>query len=291
MSCYNASEFVGDSIRSVLAQTYPDIELIIVNDGSTDDSEEKILGFADSRIRYLRQENKGQCAALNFGIARAKGEYIHFLDADDLMNEEHLERMCKKLGEKDDAVAFCEWGAFYDNDVSTTSFNKLDNWKDMKPAEWLKVELRQYCDMVAGWRWLIPAGLLKKAGGWGERLTLNNDFEFSLRLLSKSDRLLFAEGAKIFYRWAAPQGLSQRKSEKSYRDAILSTDLGCTYLLAMENSAEMKAICRDRYQMWLTRIPAEFVELRREVVLRTAQLAKPGPVSAPADRSKGSTSG
>lgn len=269
--CYNGAVFIQETVQSVLQQTWRDFELIIVNDGSTDESEEKILGFTDNRIRYFRCENRGQSAALNTGINQARGEYIHFLDADDLLNEVHIEKMMKRVKGNCHSIAFCDWMPFYDNDLSTSKLDPLPNRKDMKPADWLKIELRQYCDMVAGWRWLIPAKLLKEAGGWDERLTLNNDFEFSLRLLSRADRILFADGAKVYYRWATPQGLSQKQSKKSFQDAILSTDLGCSYLLEMENSEEMKKICSDRYRMWLTRIPEEFVGLRREVSHRTAR--------------------
>lgn len=260
--CYNASAFVEEALSSVLNQTYRDIEVIVVNDGSTDNSENGILSFKDRRIRYFKQSNKGQAAALNFGTSHAKGDYIKFFDADDVMDPEHIEKMVKRLEGNDHSIAFCEWGAFEKNDIRMTKFISVTNFKDMLPLDWLKIELKQYCDMLAGWRWLIPRSLLEKAGGWDERLTLNNDFEFSIRLLLKSDKMLFAEGAKMYYRWAAPHAVSRKKTEKAFRDALLSTDLGCAYLLDRENSEEIKKICRKRYEMWLTRIPEEYRELR-----------------------------
>lgn len=83
--CYNTVRFVEETIRSALAQTYENIEVIVINDGSTDNSEEVILSVKDARIHYVYQENKGLSAARNTGIKKAKGDFLTFLDADDLL--------------------------------------------------------------------------------------------------------------------------------------------------------------------------------------------------------------
>lgn len=277
--CFNCGEFIEEAIQSVLNQTYDNFELIIVNDGSTDNSEATISQFEDRRIRYLRQSNKGQGAASNLGITKAKGDYIKFFDADDLMNQRHIEKMvaCLAGNGANNAVAFCQWTPLKNGEQSNAKCAAVSNQKDILPIEWLKTELKQYCDMVPGWRWLIPNSLLKKAGAWDERLTLNNDFEFSLRLLRQSAKMIFAKDAKIYYRWASAGGLSQRQSEQSFSDAILATDLGCSYLLDMERSDEIVNICIDRYKMWLTRIPDEYDGLKRIVESKITEMRDLGP--------------
>jgi len=80
---YNKASFVGETLKSVLAQTYTDFEIILINDGSTDASETVIQGFNDSRIRYFWKANEGVAVARNEGIAKAQGDFICFLDADD----------------------------------------------------------------------------------------------------------------------------------------------------------------------------------------------------------------
>lgn len=84
--CYNAERYIAETIESVLSQTYPRWEMIIVDDGSTDGSAETVRLFLsrDSRIRYFRQDNAGSAAARNTGIRHARGQYIALLDADDL---------------------------------------------------------------------------------------------------------------------------------------------------------------------------------------------------------------
>ncbi|MBK9175723.1 MAG: glycosyltransferase [Flavobacteriales bacterium] len=90
MPVHNAERFVGDAIRSMLGQTFRDFEFIVVNDGSTDGSQEIITSFHDFRIRLINQANQGIGAALNNGIAAARGELIARMDADDLSLPERL---------------------------------------------------------------------------------------------------------------------------------------------------------------------------------------------------------
>jgi glycosyltransferase involved in cell wall biosynthesis len=88
---YNRAHLVGDSIRSVLAQTYPNIELIVVDDGSTDDTAAVIAAIPDERLRYIRQPNRGRSSARNHALSLATGRYITFLDSDDLYLPDKIE--------------------------------------------------------------------------------------------------------------------------------------------------------------------------------------------------------
>ena len=90
---YNKEKFVVKTLESVLNQTFTDYEVIIVNDGSTDQSEAKILEFKDSRIQYYSKKNEGVAVARNFGIEKATADYICFLDADDFWHPNFLETM------------------------------------------------------------------------------------------------------------------------------------------------------------------------------------------------------
>ncbi|WP_333601250.1 glycosyltransferase family 2 protein [Flavobacterium sp.] len=90
---YNKGKFVTNTLKSVLNQTFTDFEIILVNDGSTDDSEAKISAFQDNRIQYFSKKNEGVAVARNFGIEKAKADYICFLDADDFWHPNFLEVM------------------------------------------------------------------------------------------------------------------------------------------------------------------------------------------------------
>lgn len=90
---YNKEKQIANTLQTVLDQTYQNFEIVIVNDGSTDNSVEEVLRITDSRIRLINQENGGVSIARNRGIQAARGEYIAFLDADDIWQKEHLETL------------------------------------------------------------------------------------------------------------------------------------------------------------------------------------------------------
>lgn len=96
---YNAERFLGDTLRSVLEQTYQDFEIIVVDDGSTDGTQAVVTAVVDERVHYIHQENRGPAAARNAGLRLARGEYIAFLDADDLWRPERLEACVSFLDE------------------------------------------------------------------------------------------------------------------------------------------------------------------------------------------------
>src|ERR1700690_4145475 len=107
---YNASTFLGGSIESLLNQTYRDFELLIVNDGSSDDSEKIILGYSDPRITYIRKaSNTGIVETLNQGLSLAQGDYIARMDADDIALPERLELQVKFMDENKDVGVAGTW--------------------------------------------------------------------------------------------------------------------------------------------------------------------------------------
>ena len=96
---YNKENFVENTLKSVLNQNFTDFEVIIVNDGSIDKSEEKVKGFNDDRIKYFYQENQGASSARNFGIEKANSNYIAFIDADDYWFPNFLQEMFNNINE------------------------------------------------------------------------------------------------------------------------------------------------------------------------------------------------
>ena len=104
---YNARKFIRLTIESILRQTVQDFEIVVVNDGSTDDTLEVLQGISDPRLRVITRENGGECAARNQGFREARGKYVSFLDSDDAWLENHLEQAQKFM----DAHPDCKWFA------------------------------------------------------------------------------------------------------------------------------------------------------------------------------------
>lgn len=99
ISVFNKEKYIADTLKSVLAQTFTDFEVVILNDGSTDNSEAEILKFNDPRIRYFSKENRGASAARNFTIQQAEANYIALMDADDYWYPFYLEEQNRLLNE------------------------------------------------------------------------------------------------------------------------------------------------------------------------------------------------
>jgi Glycosyltransferases involved in cell wall biogenesis len=109
---YNVGNYIGEAIQSVLNQTYKDFELLVVNDGSTDHTQDVINTFTDPRIRAINQVNQGVSVARNVGIDNATGEYICFLDGDDRYEPQLLEIMINKIT---DDLIYCGFYCFGEN--------------------------------------------------------------------------------------------------------------------------------------------------------------------------------
>lgn len=121
--CYNASSYIKETVGSVLAQTFQNFEIIVIGDGSTDQSSEIIKTIKDNRILLLEQENQGVSSSRNKGIDMAKGEFIVFLDSDDLVHPSFLERRIFNL-KKSTAIACASNVVFVDKNGDKIEENK-----------------------------------------------------------------------------------------------------------------------------------------------------------------------
>lgn len=108
---YNGGKYIGETIKSVISQTYKNWEMIIVNDGSKDNSEEIVMSYAknEPRIHYIKQDNAGSAAARNNGIRQCNGQYIALLDADDLWEPDFLSSQIQFMGEKQAQLVHCSY--------------------------------------------------------------------------------------------------------------------------------------------------------------------------------------
>lgn len=262
MPVYNAEKTLRFSLEAVLSQTHQNLEIICINDGSTDNSLQ-ILENED-RIILINQENSGQCAAINAGIRKARGDYFKFFDADDYMNPEHISEQLTLMGGRKDVIISCAWGRFYDDNPASARFIPETVWKNMKPMEWLVSALSQKNDMMGGPLWLIPKEIISIAGFWDERLSLNNDFDFITRVILHSKEVLFASNAKLYYRSGQKSNLASRSNRSAMESALLTTNLGCDTILSFENSDRTRKICADRYRYWMYHFFPHHKDLYRE---------------------------
>ena len=201
---YNAQNTLGRCVNSILSQTFRDLELILVDDGSTDGSPEICRNWADldGRVRIIRQENAGVSRARNRGLAEARGKYVQFADADDCVAPDMTEKLVEALRERPGDIVVCScW------QVGETQRSKLGLYTDDKLVldhdEMWQEMLRLVWDtssMESPWNKLYERNLIEANGlRFPEDLSLGEDFLFNLAYFRCCGGLVFLPDPLYFY--------------------------------------------------------------------------------------------
>lgn len=201
MPLYNAELWVEETIHSCQEQTYTNWELIIVDDGSTDASASIVEKIASSepRITLLQQPNAGACVARNLAFRHCKGDYVMYLDADDLISPDKIELQVEVLSHADpETVAICAWEHF--SDIPSAEITSRPYYQSYgKPIEFL-THMWEIGGMMQPSCYLIPRQLITKAGEWDDALTLNQDGEFMCRVLANAASIVWTDNVVVHYR-------------------------------------------------------------------------------------------
>lgn len=232
--CYNAARYIGETLESVRRQTWPNLEVIVVDDGSTDGSARIVETFGELDLVLVRQANRGQTAALNVGLARATGDFVQYLDADDLIDPDKIALQMARLIEAPGCVASARWGRFYDR-PENTRFETETVSRDLGSLDWLVESRCLGLGMMFPALWLIPMSIAQAAGPWREDLTLNNDAEYFTRVLLAAERVLYCDDARCRYRSGVSGSLSGRKTPAHWASQAKVIELCQQYVLAKDN--------------------------------------------------------
>ncbi len=193
---YNYGRFIAEAIGGALGQTLEPIEIIVVDDGSTDDTEKVVREFGD-RVRYIRQENAGVCAARNRGVAESSGEYIAFLDADDIWLPEKLEKQIAKFAEdRDIGLVHCGMREF-DGETGDTIQLHLDGGEGSVANDlllWEKPGVN-----VSGTVIVVTREAFEKSGGFDTEMKVGEDWDFCYRV-AREYKVGFVQESLVDYR-------------------------------------------------------------------------------------------
>ncbi len=269
---YNAERYVAEALDSALAQTYPHVEVVVVNDGSTDGTREVLAAYQGRGVRVVDQPNAGQCAAANRAFRESRGDLVKFFDADDVLAPDYVALQVDRLGDRRDAVALGEWARFTGDDPAEADFRPLPMYRDADPVDWLATEWVGARPMMQCALWLIPRGVLDRSGLWDERLSLINDFEFFSRVLLASTEVLYTPGARLSYRSGLGASLSGRKSRAARESQALSLLLGTQHLLDAEDSPRTRRACAHVLQDFVYDVYPDHADLRAQAAERVAEL-------------------
>ena len=248
---YNAENYLEQCIHSALNQTWQNIEIIVVNDGSTDGSLILSEKFVSTKVKVINQPNSGASAARNHGLKYAKGSYIQFLDADDILSTDKIESQVECFNGSLNHLALCKQVHFMDGD-NYLNATVNDEWfygGPFEPIDFLiklyagEETLPGYGGMIQPNTWLVPRLLIDKAGPWNEKINVDDDGEFFCRVVLASQGILFANRGFNYYRkFRDSKSLSGQTSKKSIESAILSNTLKHTYLTKYSNNGIINKI-------------------------------------------------
>lgn len=248
---YNSSRYLLKTIESLLNQSYQNLEVIVADDGSTDGTLDILSNINDPRLKYISLEKRGAAAARNEAFIQSNGSLVKFMDSDDLLSVNCIECQVSRIVNRPNCVASAQWGRFYKDDLSDFTLAKENVWKDFPGIDWLVESLIDTgANMMQPGIFLIPRPLIQKAGGWNERLSLIDDFDFMVRVIANSDFVLFCEEAVLKYRSGLQGSLSGKKTDKHLVSAFQSLNLGVDYILNVRKDNRSKLACANTLKRW-----------------------------------------
>jgi glycosyltransferase involved in cell wall biosynthesis len=206
--CWNAEKWVARAIKSVLGQQYPNIELIVIDDGSTDGSLDIIRSFGD-KIRWETGPNNGPCAARNRGLAIATAKYIHFLDADDCVLHGFYHSIGKRLAEDNEEIIVAP--LLIDDGVRLQIYDEF--YSVNGALEWLIRVLETGMPQTGQVIWL--SSFLSNIGGWNESVLKNQDWELNIRGTLHASKIAYHRMAVAYYNQHPDGARVSRNRQKS----------------------------------------------------------------------------
>lgn len=269
--CFNAERYVAAALDSALAQTWQPLEIIAVNDGSTDRTSEILESYRNRGVKVIHQENAGAASARNCAYLASSGDHMLFLDADDLISPNHVRALMAALPLGTRHIGMAQWDRFAGNPCEAL-FPHRQSYQSLPGVEWLTRDWISGESMTQSGMFLIPRRLMADAGYWNPVLSLIDDFEFFARIIAKSDGIRFTSDARLYYRSGLPGSLSGTKSRKAAESACLSLLLGTAHLLEVENSPRTHRACANVLQTFIYSFYPQFPDLRSRIDQRIAEL-------------------
>jgi len=271
---YNAAQWIEETLHSALVQTHPNCEIIVVDDGSRDDTLERTRAFAQrhplARIRIESQENAGACAARNYALQLAQGDFIQYLDADDLLAPDKISLQLAALEKQPPlTLAMGTWGRFTTDPTQTAWAESEAVYQARSGIEFLQLKLETH-SMIQPGAWLTPHGLIRLAGTWARYHSPDDDGEYFARVALHAKQLIHVPEACIHYRSALPSSLSRSRSAAALSGLFSTTQLTIAHLLTADDSPRSRAAAALGWR----RLAGELYPEARELARAARQAAR-----------------
>ena len=267
---FNKEEFIAETVRSALAQTWSRKEIIVIDDGSTDSTVDIARRFGRLGVTVSQQKHQGAAAARNRAFSLCQGDYIQWLDADDLLAPDKIAKQleARAAGDSSRVLFSSSWGSFKYRH-RRAEFTPSDLWCDLAPKEWLLRKLENNVFMQTA-TWLVSRVLTEAAGPWNSQLSLDDDGEYFARVAVLSDGIRFVPDARVFYRILGADRLSYAGwSDEKMESQLSSMELTIRYLRSLDDGERTRRACVT----YLQRNLVTFLSVRPDIALRIGQLA------------------
>jgi glycosyltransferase involved in cell wall biosynthesis len=267
---YNADRWIASTIESALGQTWPRKEIIVVDDGSTDATLAVARQFESNEVRVVTQPNQGAAAARNEAFSLSRGDYIQWLDADDLLSPEKVAHQMQVAMQAEDGrtLLSCPW-AYFRYRPAKAKFIPTPLWGDFSPTEWLITKWEGHLHMQTA-TWLVSRALTEAAGPWDTRLLGDDDGEYFSRVINASNGVRFVPQSRVYYRIVSNNRLSYvGRSNAKMEAQFLGMKLQIGYLRGREDSDRVRAA----FVTYLQTLLRDFYPERPDIVQEAQQLA------------------
>jgi PST family polysaccharide transporter len=268
---YNAQEWIADTLRSALAQTWRPKEVIVVDDGSNDQTLTITRKFESDGVRVVTQKNQGAAAARNKAYSLSRGDYIQWLDADDLLAPDKIARQMEAVDRYPSkrTLFSSAWGKFMYRHYRA-KFDPTALWCDLSCVDWLLCKMEQNIYMQTA-AWLVSRELAEAAGPWNCGLLGDDDGEYFCRVLLASDGVRFVPEAKVYYRspWFSSLGYIGQ-SDKKLDAHWQSMRLHISHLRKLEDSERVNQAALQYLQTSMI----YFYPERPDIVKQADQIAQ-----------------
>lgn len=252
--CHNSSDFIFETLTSVLNQTYQNIECIVIDDKSTDNSNIIISEFCKNYpyiFSLFSNPKKGACAARNFGFSISNGEYIQFLDSDDIISSAKIEKQVEALMGSPGKLAVCNTWQFHTN--TNESYNtdadflfSTDNPEDLLIRLWGGNGSTNFIQTNA---WLTPRKLIEENGPWDESLQKDQDGEFFARISLNSKGIIYVPNIKNYYRkHISGKSISSQLNNEHLQSNLKACELKANYLFSRTQSTIAKRAIATQFK-------------------------------------------
>lgn len=225
---FNRGLLICETLDTLVTQTYSHWECIIIDDGSIDNTKAVVTSYSqnDNRIKFYTRPDStktGASSCRNYGLDKAKGELIQFLDSDDLLAKNKLEEQVKLYKSESLSLITCKWGGFMESsDLSKRFKYKYHSYRNFKKAKYLLNTFGRYNEFFPLHVYLTPRALIEKSGIWNEDISNNDDAEFFTRVILNSSRILFSDKTSVYYRYNSADNLSEINTPEKVESAIKS---------------------------------------------------------------------